>query len=243
MLLFPRRALVLVLLLATVALPSARAQDSTAPPADTSAAPRPPALDRELLLDVHRADGLAVRVAMRTADYAAYPLFYGAPVAAWGAALLGDDGGYGDAYRLALAEGLALATTLALKKAFGRPRPYHTLPSVHSRSERYNRRREGFFVDSFPSGHAALSFALATSWSLSHPAWYVIGPSFAGAALIATSRLWLGVHYPSDVLAGALLGAGLAVGVHLLRGALTPDALEADDAPSGPMLRLRVPLP
>ncbi|PSQ71159.1 MAG: hypothetical protein BRD38_03100 [Bacteroidetes bacterium QH_9_67_14] len=160
---------------------------------------------------------------MRGVDAAAYPLFYGAAPAAWGAALLRGEG-YAGAYRLTLAEGLAVGAALGLKKVFGRPRPYRALPAVRSRSARYGQGREGRFPEAFPSGHAAGSFALATSLSLSHPEAYVVAPAAAGAALLSVSRLWLGVHYPSDVLAGALLGAGLAVGVHVLRGAITPGA-------------------
>ena len=57
---------------------------------------------------------------------------------------------------------------------------------------------------SFPSGHAATSFACATVLSAYAPRWRV--PFFLLATLIALSRLYNGVHYPTDVLAGALLG-------------------------------------
>jgi undecaprenyl-diphosphatase len=61
---------------------------------------------------------------------------------------------------------------------------------------------------SFPSGHTlhAVSFSLAATFHYPRLAWLVI--PFTG--LVAVSRLVLGLHYPSDVLAGALLGAGLA---------------------------------
>lgn len=61
---------------------------------------------------------------------------------------------------------------------------------------------------SFPSGHTTNSFALATSLSLAYPKWYVIAPSYLWASSVAYSRMHLGVHYPSDVLAGAIIGAG-----------------------------------
>ena len=54
------------------------------------------------------------------------------------------------------------------------------------------------------------SFALATSLSLSYPKWYIIVSSYTWAGTVAFSRMDLGVHYPSDVLAGALVGAGSA---------------------------------
>jgi undecaprenyl-diphosphatase len=62
---------------------------------------------------------------------------------------------------------------------------------------------------SFPSGHAATSFACATILSAARPRWapwfYVL------AALIAFSRVYNGVHWPLDVLAGAALGVLLAI--------------------------------
>ncbi len=60
---------------------------------------------------------------------------------------------------------------------------------------------------SFPSGHAAAAFATAAVLSLTYRRWW--GLALAGASLIAVSRVYLGVHYPSDSLAGAMLGAGV----------------------------------
>ncbi|MEJ5266217.1 MAG: phosphatase PAP2 family protein [Bacteroidales bacterium] len=63
---------------------------------------------------------------------------------------------------------------------------------------------------SFPSGHTSTAFVLATSLSLAFPKWYIIVPSFLWAGLVAYSRLHLGVHYPSDVIAGIVVGCGSA---------------------------------
>jgi len=67
---------------------------------------------------------------------------------------------------------------------------------------------------SFPSGHAATSFAAATMLSFGFPPFapflYVL------AAAVAFSRVYVGVHYPLDVLGGALLGALVAIALRLL---------------------------
>jgi undecaprenyl-diphosphatase len=59
---------------------------------------------------------------------------------------------------------------------------------------------------SFPSAHSSTSFAAARAYSALLPA----GPLYAAAALMALSRVYVGVHYPSDIVVGA--GLGLAVG-------------------------------
>jgi hypothetical protein len=59
---------------------------------------------------------------------------------------------------------------------------------------------------SFPSGHTLLAFATATSLALEYKKWYVTGPAYLWAGSVGFSRMYLGKHYPSDVLAGAAIG-------------------------------------
>ncbi|MFJ5550273.1 bifunctional phosphatase PAP2/diacylglycerol kinase family protein [Streptomyces sp. NPDC093225] len=67
---------------------------------------------------------------------------------------------------------------------------------------------------SFPSGHSASAFAFATGLALEHPGWGALAaPVAAGVAL---SRVYTGVHYPADVLAGAALGVGAGLCVRSL---------------------------
>lgn len=63
---------------------------------------------------------------------------------------------------------------------------------------------------SFPSGHTSLAFASATALSIKYPRWYVVVPSYLWACSVGYSRMNLGVHYPSDVVVGAAVGAGSA---------------------------------
>lgn len=92
--------------------------------------------------------------------------------------------------------------TYGLKHSFNRPRPYINYPDIVAYETETSM--------SFPSGHTSLAFATATSLSLKYPKWYVIAPSYVWACSVGYSRMNLGVHYPSDVLAGAVLGAGSA---------------------------------
>lgn len=57
---------------------------------------------------------------------------------------------------------------------------------------------------SFPSGHTAAAFLMAGISSQFYPQWAIL--SFGVASLIGISRIYNGVHYPSDVLAGMILG-------------------------------------
>jgi len=158
----------------------------------------------------------------------ARPVFYGAVPLAWGWGLLNhDDSAIGSAYRLTLAQGVTSGVVVGIKHAVGRPRPYVTRRlTAHPSYQRDAPGTDPF--TSFPSGHAALSAALVTSWSLSYPQWYVIGPGSIWAGAVALSRLDLGVHYPSDVLVGVGIGVGIALLTHHFRDALTPSFIEGN---------------
>jgi undecaprenyl-diphosphatase len=112
---------------------------------------------------------------------------------------------------VALADGIANLVAWLLKIAVDRPRPSTVYaqpkPLVHAPHDA-----------SFPSGHAATSFACATILAVAAPryavAFYVL------AAAIAWSRVYNGVHYPLDVLGGAVLGVLVAIALLRLVRAL-----------------------
>ena len=96
------------------------------------------------------------------------------------------------------------AITYGMKYLINRKRPYDRYPEkVYAYSHESS--------PSFPSGHTATAFALATSLCVKYPKWYIIAPTAAWACSVGISRMNEGVHYPSDVIAGAVIGAGCAV--------------------------------
>lgn len=97
---------------------------------------------------------------------------------------------------------ISTGITFGLKYSMKRPRPFTTYSFIEKVSDAGS--------PSFPSGHTSEAFSTATSLSLAFPKWYVIAPSFLWAGAVGYSRMDLGVHYPSDVLAGAIIGAGSA---------------------------------
>ena len=103
-----------------------------------------------------------------------------------------------------IATGIALNTafTIGLKYSINRNRPYITYPEIKP-IETEN-------TPSMPSGHTASAFNIATSLTLFYPKWYVAVPAYTWASGIAYSRMYLGVHYPSDIIAGAILCSGTA---------------------------------
>jgi undecaprenyl-diphosphatase len=108
----------------------------------------------------------------------------------------------------------ALATNLVtavIKEAVGRERP----PAIVLDPEPL---MEVPTTSSFPSGHASTSFACA--YVLSRLAPRLTPFVYVLAVLIALSRIYVGVHFPLDVLAGALLGTVVAIALLRLLGAL-----------------------
>jgi membrane-associated phospholipid phosphatase len=93
--------------------------------------------------------------------------------------------------------------THATKKIVNRQRPFETYSFIVKRDD-----ESGGL--SFPSGHTSSAFATATSVALRYRKWYFVAPAYLFAASVAWARMYQGVHYPSDVFAGAIVGTGSA---------------------------------
>lgn len=110
--------------------------------------------------------------------------------------------GWLDTALLAATMASTAAVTLVAKRRFDRPRPFVADPTItppiklpHGHS-------------SYPSGHASSAFAAARVIAALSPK--LATEAYSLATQVAVSRVYAGVHFPSDVVAGALLGTGVA---------------------------------
>lgn len=102
----------------------------------------------------------------------------------------------------AMAVVLSVVLFKAIKNLIGRPRPYEIwadLPCQMLPSDRF----------SFPSGHTMTAFAVCGAFAVLLPT--ILSFFLPAALLIGISRIFLGLHYPTDVLVGALLGATIGL--------------------------------
>jgi len=126
-----------------------------------------------------------------------------------GGAIANDKGMRENAAYIASSAAINLGLTLLIKQFEKRRRPYiRNLEFIPVYKETYY---------SFPSGHASSSFSAATALSMAYPKWYVIAPSFLWAGSVSYSRVYLGVHYPSDIVGGAMLGTATSLSMSFMK--------------------------
>jgi len=160
-------------------------------------------IDIRILRQINEHRNVHLDGTFKTFSNSVSPISIAAPILIFGTGLIEKDQELKQK-GLMIGESFLVTTIIstALKHAVNRARPFETYPDIQKLSAGGS--------SSFPSGHTSDAFSTATSLSLAFPKWYVIAPSFTYASLVGYSRMHLGVHYPSDVLAGAVIGAGSA---------------------------------
>jgi membrane-associated phospholipid phosphatase len=166
-------------------------------------------MDIDLLKSINVDRNKSLDPTFKTITHSVTPISIGTPIVVFSMGLIQKDSTLKN-------KGIFLAETFvvngfittALKYSVHRDRPFVTYPFIDKQADAGSL--------SFPSGHTSTAFATATSLSLAFPKWYVIAPSYLWASSVGYSRMHLGVHYPSDVLAGAFVGAGSAFLSHKL---------------------------
>ena len=104
--------------------------------------------------------------------------------------------------------------TEIIRYFYNRPRPFEILSNIYQLLEHSP-------GGSFPSGHAAFFFALATSVFFYRKIWGII--FFLAALSIGLARVSAGIHWPSDILAGAVVGILTSIIVNLVSKKFKPE--------------------
>ena len=147
----------------------------------------------------------------RATSSSAYALGFGIPVGLFVVGELSkDQQTVHNAYELAGSVIISTLLTQGLKAVIKRDRPFGKYPNdVHPYKATDDHK-------SMPSGHTSLAFSTATSLALEYKKWYITVPALAWASGVGYSRMYLGAHYPTDVITGAAVGAGSAFLSHWL---------------------------
>ncbi len=178
-------------------------------------------------------------------DYTSLPTFGAIPVGFVVAGLaMGDRAVFEVGLLSATAQVTGLALTVTFKELIGRPRPYEALSDVRVKHQ------WSATGASFPSGHTSQAFAIATIFALKFRKGTVIIPSFLWAAAIGYGRIFLGVHYPTDVAGGMFIGIASGFFAWSLRAetdriavrAITEQRVGEKGVPQAEILRIRFPL-
>jgi membrane-associated phospholipid phosphatase len=159
--------------------------------------------DIDLLRDINLNRNKSLDPTFRAITNSAVPISIATPIIIYSVGLIKKDGTV-KRKAVFIAETVLVSGFISavLKYSVNKDRPYVTYPDIEQAISATG--------PSFPSGHTSAAFATATSLSIAFPKWYVIAPSFVWAGAVGYSRMDLGVHYPSDVLVGAIVGSGSA---------------------------------
>jgi membrane-associated phospholipid phosphatase len=160
-------------------------------------------LDIELLRSINVGRSETLDPAFKFVSASVYPIGIAAPTFfAVNALVKKDSTSKKNAFIVSSTAAISVVIATSLKYGVQRDRPYVRYSDLEAISH--------VTTPSFPSGHTSAAFAAATSITIAIPKWYVAMPAFIWAGSVGYSRMHLGVHYPSDVLAGAIIGSGSA---------------------------------
>ncbi len=113
---------------------------------------------------------------------------------------------------LALSETVNFALVFGIKNVVKRLRPFETLSNVNHKNVSFKDKY------SFPSGHTSTAFTIATTFALRYPKYpQIYIPMYLWGLAVGYGRVYWGMHYPTDVLSGAILGSLSAVTIYSLR--------------------------
>ena len=142
----------------------------------------------------------------KTVSSTAEPFCFAAPVGMFAVSLFNHNKVLqANSYKLAGSLVVTAVITESIKIIAKRDRPFVTYP-LDVFPDKIDETGK-----SMPSGHTAFAFTTATSLFTAYPKWYVGLPLYAWATSVGYSRLYLGQHYPSDVIVGAVVGTGSAL--------------------------------
>lgn len=145
-------------------------------------------------------------ITFKTISNTAEPLCVAVPISMYALSLINNNQHLKkNAYQLVASLAVNAVATEGFKIIVNRDRPFVTYPSTVFPISTDEKNK------SMPSGHTSFSFTTATSVYLMYPKWYVALPAFAWATSVGYSRMYLGLHYPSDVLMGAVVGSSSAI--------------------------------
>ena len=173
---------------------------------------QPPGWDVSIFRSINDARSPFLTTTLGASDNLVLPIAIGAPIVFAGVGLAQDNAYTFDTGAIiGVTDVLAYVLYYPIKNYIvKRPRPYAALTGVHTghldSADKY----------SMPSGHTTAAFALATALTLRYPKPYVYIPAYAWAVVVGYGRMYWGLHYPSDVLAGALLGTASAFAINMI---------------------------
>ncbi len=182
--------------------------------------PEPSNIDVRLFRSINNSQSQLKSSLLGLTDNSVWPIAVATPIFLTICGLLSErNESFESGVLLGCSEVLTYSANSLLKIGVGRKRPSEALAHVNTGH------LDSADPYSFPSGHTAGAFAIATMLTLRYsknPEVYV--PAFVWAGLVGYGRIYFGLHYPSDVFGGALVGAGSSLLVYKYKDEILPIA-------------------